>query len=223
MALAVRAVGRVAGAVLVAALATGCASDAAGGRPTHGASGRPVLGPSAMFADHLAQAEAGGAGEAQLAVLRAAERTGEIDFDTVLGLVERSLACMERSGISSETPEPHELLPGHAIPAYSFAATAEGMTEDEVLEAADACLYEHSYWAEAALADPRGFPDAYDAALREDLPDVLACLEENGAEVDDDATLEEVRVAAAELTVRQLEAGDDEPVECTNQDPLAWQ
>lgn len=213
---AIRHVSRVAGAVLVAALATGCSADDKGDRSTGGV--------SAMFADYVDQAESGGAGEPQLRVLREAERTGEIDFDTVNALVQKSLACMERSGISHKEPVRHELLPGHAIPAYSFAATAEGMTEDEVLAAADACLYEHSYWAEAALGDPRGFPEAYDAQLREDLPGVLACLKENGVRVDDDATLEEVRQASAELTMKQLESNDiDDPVECTRQEPLGWQ
>lgn len=205
-----------AGAVLVAALAAGCSADDTGDRS--------IVGISAMFSDYADQAESGGAGESQLRVLREAERTGAIDFDTVNALVQESFACMERSGISHEDSVPHELLPGHAVPAYGFAATAEGMTEDEVLAAADACLYEHSYWAEAALADPRGFPEAYDAQLREDLPGVLACLKENGVRVDDDATLEEVREASATFTIKQLKSNNvDEPVECTRQEPLAWQ
>jgi len=211
----------VAGAVLVAALATGCAAD--DGDRSVGGEGS-IVTVAAMFADYVDQAESGGAGEPQLAVLREAERTLRIDYETVDALVQESFACMERSGISHEDSVRHELLPGHAIPAYSFAATAEGMTQDEVLAAADACLYEHSYWAEAALADPRGFPEAYDAQLRKDLPDVLACLAENGVTVDDDATLEEVRVASAELTIKQVESKDAaDPVQCTRQDPLAWQ
>lgn len=206
------------GAALVAAFVVGlgaCASTDSGPGPE--------ATVAAVYSELIEQAEAGGAGDAQLEALREAERTGELSFETVNGLVQESLDCMAGAGISSEWWEPSEPVPGYKAPAYSFSATADGMTEDQTLAIADGCLYEHSYWAEMGRRDPRAFREEFDEQLREELPRVLECLTEHGVEVDDDATLDEIRQASAELSIETIEATDGEgEVACTDQQPLEW-
>lgn len=203
-------------AVFLAACSTG--APATQPVPGAGLEGAELIGYYGTLA------ESNGAGQPQIDVLRAAEQSGELTFEAVSALVEASFACMAEAGISHEEQAPREIVSGRLKPVYNFSATAEGMTEDEVLDAADACLDEHSFWAEMALGDPRLYRDELDAELRAQLPTVLACLTENDVEVPADAELDEVRQASLDLALATDEAsGGDEMIICTRQEPFAQQ
>ncbi|WP_448630893.1 hypothetical protein [Cellulomonas soli] len=175
-------------------------------------SASPSSAAAAVYAEYLEQAERGGAGAEQLAVLGDAVVTGELTFEAVNELVQAAFACMADAGIGHEEWEPKEVVPGYLIPAYSFDGEAEGMSEDETLAVADACLAEHSFWAEGARADTRSYQDRWDAHVAERLPLIVACLEEHGVQVDPDATTDEVFQAAEQLVAETSHIDDGEGV-----------
>jgi len=74
-----------------------------------------------------------------------------------------------------------------------------GLSEDLVKQVTDACMAKHSMYAEFALQDPLLHQEVRDAHLREQLSVVLACLREHGVVVDEDAALDQVRLAALDL------------------------
>lgn len=184
-------------------LLAGCSSPPAGEASPSAASAAVTV-----YQEYLGQAERAGAGEDQLAALRDAVRTGELTFETVNGLVQQSFACMTEAGIGHDEWEPREVVPGYLIPAYSFRGDADGMTEDETLAVADACLEEYSFWAEGARADTRAYQDLWDAHVQERLPMIVACLEEHGVQVDPEATVDEIFQAADQLLIDTSEIDD---------------
>lgn len=147
----------------------------------------------------LADAREGGAGERQLEVLREARRTGSLSYDTTVDLVRDTFGCFEASGIGYEEQPAEERAPGWKVVRYSFRAEAPGLSESHVKTLADACMAEHSMYAEFVLQDVGLHQDARDRRMRAELPTILACLAENGVRMDADATLDEIRRATLEL------------------------
>lgn len=206
---------RRAGVVMSAFVLVGCSAGASPAEPS--ATSDPI------FAEHLAQAEAGAAGERQVEVLREAARTGELTFEAVNDLVQESFECMAAAGIGHEEWEPYEVVPGYRWPAYSWQTTVAGMSDEQATTIGDACLYEHSYYAEMALQDRRNYAHLLDAQMRRDMPEILACLEENGVRMDSDATLDEIRQAAIELGGETTAVSEEDAVWCYEQMPEVWQ
>lgn len=174
-------------------------------------------GAGERLAAVLAEAQAGGAGARQVAVLQAAVRSGSIEYEDVVPLIGDTFACLADAGIGYTENPPTEWVPGWKVASYSFDAEAPGLTADQVKERADACMTEHSKYAEFALQDPVVHQQVRDAYLREQLPTVLACLRDNGVVMDDGATLDEVRMAALDL----LNATADSPQTVTCYSDLA--
>lgn len=193
------------GSVAIALVAGSCSRDSA-------TSASPSSAAAVVYGEYLEQAKRGEAGDEQLAVLSDAATSGELTFEAVNGLVQSAFECMADSGISHEEWEPREVVPGYLIPAYSFSGKADGMSEDETLAVADACLERYSYWAEGARADTRSYQDLWDAHVAERLPLVVACLEDHGVRVDPDATTDEVFQAAESLVEETSQIDDGEGV-----------
>lgn len=160
----------------------------------------------------LAEAQAGGAGARQVAVLEAAVQGGSIEYEDVVPLIGDTFACLTDAGIGYTQNPPTEWVPGWKVASYAFDAEAPGLTEDQVKERADACMTEHSKYAEFALQDPLVHQEVRDAYLRAQLPVVLACLRDNGVVVADNATLDQVRRAALDLL--NATADSTQPVTC---------
>lgn len=147
----------------------------------------------------LADAVAGGAGTRQVEVLEAAVERGSIEYEDVVPLIQDTFACLADAGIGYTEDPPAEWVPGWKVASYSFDAEGAGLTEDQVKTLADACMAEHSMYAEFALQDPLVHQEVRDEHLRAQLPVVLACLREHGVVVDDEASLDQVRLAALDL------------------------
>jgi hypothetical protein len=147
----------------------------------------------------LEDARAGGAGQRQIEVLETARAAGSLEYETVVDLTHDTFACFEAAGIGYRELPGWERAPGWTIVQYSFSAEAPGLTEAQVLALADACMAEHSRFAEFVLQDAALHQEARDERMRAHLPTILACLADNGVHVDADATLDEVRLAALEL------------------------
>lgn len=153
-----------------------------------------------IFTGHLARAQEGGASEQQLAVLERAVATGELPFADVNSLVYDTFECLTASGIAFVEDEPREIVPGGPkVPTYSFSAEADGLSPDQVLQLADACIEKHSGYAEQALQDTELYQELRDRRMTQELPMVLECLKENGVTIDANAPLDEVRIAVLTL------------------------
>lgn len=160
----------------------------------------------------LEDARAGGAGQRQIEVLEAARAAGALEYETVVDLTHDTFACFEAAGIDYQEYPGEERVPGWTIVRYSFSAEAPGLTEPQVMALADACMAEHSMFAEFVLQDAALHQEVRDERMRAELPTILACLADNGVQVDADATLDEVRLAALELL--NATADSAEPAVC---------
>lgn len=176
------------------ALLTGCTSDAQPTAPT------PSSLASSVIALHLEEAvESGRSGDEQIAVLERGVQTGRISYEDLTELTRATFDCFTESGIDYIENDPEEIGAGYYLPSYSWAAQIPGRTDDEVQALGDACIDRYSYWVSAAYQHDLVAGEARDARMRRDLPTVMECLRENGVDVPDDATLDEVRQHVREL------------------------
>lgn len=161
------------------------------------------------FAPYLDEAVAlGVAGPEQVAALERAIENDGMSFEEIAELTRSTFDCFTEAGIGYTEGEPYELGIGYLVPDYSWAAEMPGKTLDEVEELGDACIDRYSYWASMAYQDVNVVGEARDARLRRDFAQVVECLRDNGVDVPDDATLDEVRQAVADLIFA------DEPATC---------
>ncbi|UZN04079.1 hypothetical protein [Cellulomonas sp. S1-8] len=159
-------------------------------------------GAGATLAVYLDEAVGSGrAGPEQVEVLERSVADGTVQYEDLAELTRLTFDCFTEAGIDYIENEPTELGVGLPLPSYSWAAEMPGKTLDEVQAMGDACIDRYSYWAAAAYQDDAVVGAARDARMRRDLPQVLACLEENGVEVPTDATLDEIRRHVEELVV----------------------
>ena len=136
------------------------------------------------------------ASEEQLAILE----DGEVTFEEYAVAVGRSLSCMEAAGITVEGPTKTDER-GFTELRYSHNASSPGRTDDETLAVADACLHEHSMVVEMMYQTSDHAVEAQDALFEEKRDALVACLEDNGSEIDPDASRNEVTLAAVHLFV----------------------
>lgn len=203
-----RAVAAALGCVALAVLG-GCTAD----QPVGGASSEPE--PFAnQVQDAIAEAEAGGAGEAQLAMLRDAAAAGEVTLDQARDGIYAAIACFERSGLAAT----YELVTepsGLQIPGYGVQAEVEGLTDEQVLQLIDACDEAESYWLHGLYQMQPTSHAVRDAHFRARLPALLDCLSEHGVEMDANDDIEAVLRASTRLMADTIEAA--EPVDCLSE------
>lgn len=157
-----------------------------------------------VFERYLAQARIAEASPEQIAVLESAVDAGEISYRQLAELTEHTISCLEDAGVSVIREPDLEPAPGFRVPAYGHG---------EPLAVADACINHNSFFAAMAYIGQPSYIELRDAALEAERPAVLACLRENGVEIDDDATLDEIRQGAQEVLSETAGAGEE--VFCT--------
>ncbi len=188
-------------------LASGCGEpDEPGPSPSGDQQAMAVMG------EYLEMAQAGGGGQHQIEVLEEAARTGALTYDDVVVLVQETFSCMDEAGIGHALHPAWERVPGWRVIAYSFDAEVPGLTEDQVSALAEECMDRHSKYAEFALHDTRLVQELRDNYMREQLPTILTCLEDNGVTIEPEATLDEIRRAVFDLMVATSQGPD--PKEC---------
>lgn len=133
--------------------------------------------------------------DAQLAVVEFAAGSGYLTYEQIDALLEDTATCMADVGVPFDRHVDQEVAPGVLVPRYTHGGP---------LEVADACLYEHSHYAFGAYQTQQRHVEAQDAALTQKLPEVMACLRGRGASISDDATLDDVRAADAEVYTGSL-------------------
>lgn len=185
------------GTACVLALLSGCAPPA-GASPD-----------SSELAGQLAAAEAAGADESQLEILRGSEVT----FEQYEAALNRTFACMEEAGLVVHR-NGTKWWDGSLLVDYYFGAP-EGTaptTEQELMNRADACDRQYSYFVDtywqAGTPEEDGFRERRAAALREPM---AQCLRRNGVDFAADENMDELVSRA--LTV----SGERPSVDCAGE------
>lgn len=158
--------------------------------------GAPVVAPTypttfpGIIASALAEAEAGGAGEAQLAILRQAAADGEISIESARAAARAAVQCMSDGGIYAAYHE-DGMKSGLVIPGYiAGGGTADQMSAQDVV--ITACDNRESFWVNSVYQGQPTSVAVNDAYLDQQVPIVRSCLERSGYHTDPDATTHEV-------------------------------
>lgn len=140
----------------------------------------------------LAGQRPGGAGPAQLDVLRAARAAGEVTLEQAREAARATVACFEEAGLRGsfvETTEPSGLI----VPGFTGGSTSDDMTP------IDQCDNENGHWVSMVYqlqpASEQIRTDFYEANAHE----LRACLEAEGFETDPDATGAELARQAGDV------------------------
>jgi hypothetical protein len=176
-----------AGAVLLSwtAIAGGCSS------PTP----HPTAAPG-PFQVVVETAREGGASSSQLELLLAADAAGEVTFEQLRAAVDATFACLDSAGIQHSENVTQGPLPQLT---YSFAS-ADGSSA-----VADSCINSHSMYVEWAYQTQPSAQELVDAAFDKKRDEIVACLRQMGIEIDDDASVDEIKRAAS-ITAEEYES-----------------
>jgi len=172
-------------AVLVGVVLVGCSTETG------------AQADSAVFADLVAsiiqEAEAGGAGDAQLAILRQAQSDGWLSIEVDRAVNRAAVECVNDAGsyafYQETTMESGLVLPG-------FSALADTPEQEAI---ADACTTEVQFWVNGLYQMQPTSMQLNETYLDQQIPLVRSCLERNGYTVVPDATTHELLRQAVDV------------------------
>lgn len=177
---------------MVLACAAGCATAA-----------EPDVSPDAFFAPLIERAEASGADEEQLRVLREAAVAGGVTYEDTAAQIERFFACLEPLGYAGERLPDLEITHEYRVPTYAVQ-----VPDDDSDAVYGECLNRTAdFVLEARSTQPLavGAKDAARAAIR---PELEECMRAAGQAVDPEWTWDEFYEAMLAAN------GEDEDVIC---------
>lgn len=145
----------------------------------------------------VTQAEVGGGSEAQLAILREAQRTGELTFDQARQAALATIDCIEAGGGTASYFEQRDPS-GIVVPMGSLEAKDdESLTRMEPL--LDECATLESFWVNKLYQLQPDSQEARDAYREKQAPVIRKCLEDNGYSTDPQATPQELVTQALQV------------------------
>lgn len=137
------------------------------------------------FAEALAEAQDGGASEAQLAALQEAAQAGSVTIEAAREAARRAVTCMDGAGLDAQYSET-TLGDGLVVPGYLVASSED---EDSAATdvAIDDCVTREALWINKVFQlQPSSIQRKEDFANEQE-PVLRACLEEHGIATDPDA------------------------------------
>ncbi len=145
----------------------------------------------------IEQAEAGGASDDQLSILREAQVEGVLTFEQALSAALSTLDCYIEGGGSGTYYENVEDS-GLVVPMYmALAKDDETLTRLEPMM--DACGKREGFWVNKVYQLQPSSQETRDAYLKEQAPVIRKCLEDHGHATDRLATPEELVQQAMEV------------------------
>ncbi len=182
-----RGVRRAAAVLLAAGIASlaGCAAAPSGQTEAD-------LDFADMIGSMIQEAEAGGASDGQLAILREAQAAGVVSFEEAREAALAAIDCVENAG-SEAVYDERTTDEGLVLPQYSWLS---GTPQQEAI--GDACDTQEAFWVNGAYQMQPTSLALRDAYLDRQMPIVRACLEDAGYVVDANATTHEVLRQAAD-------------------------
>lgn len=194
------AVGLAACALVSASVMVGCASDTdAGTSATNVPSDSTTSSVEPGANDHdfdtflnqwIVTARQQGASEQQLRLLESAQATGRIDVTLVREAIAHTLDCFEANGVHHQSLL-DDSSRGFDVPQYAYGVV-EGLTEEESMQVADDCIATHSQAIEFAYQLQPVSVEAEEAMFEALIPELQACLEEQGVALEPDPTWQEL-------------------------------
>lgn len=146
-----------------------------------------------LVASAIDEAKAGGAGEAQLAILERSQSEGEVSLEDARAATRAAVDCINAAG-SSATYEEATGKSGLIVPGHSSLANT-----DEQLALADKCDAQEYWWVFMVYTSQPTSQGLQDAYLEQQVPLVRSCLEKNGHAAPSDATTIEVLRQATDV------------------------
>ena len=187
-----RAVAGVAGVLVVLA---GCTSEDVARAEAQGEFDRMIDGM-------IQEAEAGGAGEAQLEILRNAKVDGVVSIEDARTVANAMISCVEAAGSEAFITD-QTMQSGVVLPAYNWKSDTP-----EQAAIGDACDTQEAFWVNGAYQMQPASIALNDAYLDKQLPLVRACLEREGYAADPEATTHEVLRQALQVKTDTASAVD---------------
>ncbi len=150
-----------------------------------------------QIASAIKDAAAGGASDAQLAILRQAQSEGEMSLEGARRAVRSGVACINAMGLPAFYVERTEQS-GLARPEY--VVQVDGIeSADATAAIIDECDFEELFWVDKVYQDQPTSQAVKDAYLDQQAPLVRSCLERNGYSTDPDATTRELLIQAHDV------------------------
>ena len=146
-----------------------------------------------IIAEAIDEAEAGGAGEGQLAILREAQANGKVSLEDARAAARAGVACINDAGSQGFYGE-HTTDSGIILPGVSSVANTP---EEEAI--GDACRIQENFWVNMAYQMQPSSLAVKDAYLERQAPVVRSCLEREGYAPDPSATTIELLRQAAQV------------------------
>jgi hypothetical protein len=185
----------VAAAVAALFVLAGCTSDAM-------AKSEAQRDFADMIAGALQDAEAGGAGEAQLEILRHARLEGVVSMEDDRAAANAMVQCVEDAGSEAFITD-QTMQSGVVLPAYNWKSDTP-----EQAAIGDACDTQEAFWVNGAYQMQPASIALNDAYLDKQLPLVRTCLEREGYAADPEATTHEVLRQALQVKTDTASAVD---------------
>lgn len=155
-----------------------------------------------MIEGMINDAEAGGAGEAQLEILRHAQADGVVSMEDARAAANAMVQCVEDAGSEAFITD-QTMQSGVVLPAYNWKSDTP-----EQAAIGDACDTQEAFWVNGAYQMQPASIALNDAYLDKQLPLVRACLQREGYAADPEATTHEVLRQALQVKTDTASAVD---------------
>lgn len=155
-----------------------------------------------MIDGMIQEAEAGGAGEAQLAILRHARAEGVVSIEDARTAAMSMVECVEDAGSEAFITD-QTMQSGVVLPAYNYRSNTP---EEQAI--GDACDMQEAFWVNGAYQMQPASIALNDAYLDQQVPLVRTCLEREGYAADPEATTHEVLRQALDVKTDTASAVD---------------
>ncbi|MCB2411462.1 hypothetical protein LGT39_01195 [Demequina sp. TTPB684] len=143
----------------------------------------------------IQEAEAGGAGDEQLAILRNAQAEGVVSIEDARAAARAMVQCVKDAGSDAFVAD-QTMESGVVLPAYNYLADTP-----EQAAIGDACDAKEAFWVNGAYQMQPSSLALNDAYLDQQAPVVRSCLEREGYEVDADVSTHDLLRRAAQVKV----------------------
>lgn len=183
-------------ALALSLLMTGCESggDATNTErpPTHAMEATWLV----TVTDVREQAIAHDASSAQIALIDDAATVGALDLAALKEAALAAVECMNTAGLNA-TVTSENRPSGFEVPGYTTAS--ESLSEDSALAIIDECDRQHFYFVSRLYQTQPTAREAKDKHFARHREALMACLTENGVQIDQQATQDEVMRASLQL------------------------
>jgi hypothetical protein len=153
----------------------------------------PVLFPD-QIAAAIQEAEAGGAGDVQLAILRNAQSEGELSLEDARAATRAAVECVNDAGSAAIFEERTEFS-GLVVPGYS--SLSDTPEQDAI---AEACRVQEDLWVSQVYRSQPSSLELTDGYRAQQAPILRSCLESHGYATDPDASPVDLMKQALELS-----------------------